>query len=716
MNQYNARYYEDDREYTTTDVDSEEGEDMDEGEGEDMGEGEVKALCDEETRFAPSSSFAHRWSIEEISDLIRTDPKVASIDQRVLGAEVAKVATALHLATETAWKHSPTRNYKGELPPLSPYKFQLRIAAMLMITENLRAGGSLGGKGSMLCMDMGLGKTIVCILIIVARYLTEKKEGKREFTKTLIVSPNTVMQVWHSMFKEWFPALANFIGRSSNESTVVTVASINLFNKSDRPGIANRVFGRVIIDEAHAIKNDATNTYRCLDSIETGVRMLVTATPLQNTVKELKNLIKFIGGPPIEIVDKTKEGVRKEGVRKKSRVGEQAPLVLEEGIAVSQLESALLMFKAIRSDVWVEEPHLEMLPPSCNILMCNLSRCAVDMYNVLQSASTNKKVVNDFEFAALYRIVSIDAMGFLNHVADTADRMAKLKKYTDRMPQQATVYAEGYATSRKCFPELIGEDDEVYMGHKTAELFKDILAHQDEKAIVFCHYMKEVEVVVKAFSELNTALANKGKPTIPIAMLHGDMGQQEQEDNTKNFTEGPARVLISNVNTGGQGLNLQVASRVYKMSPDYNPAKEEQAFGRAYRIGQTKPVTLITMVANTEVEMSIYKMQSDKSVLMKTYTGSDVNRSKPEDRVTEIIVAAAVGVEPMEEASLADTLADLKKTLGVLDDEMTRMKAIRHSVNKTKMRTHGTKIVKTRQQITKVVRSIDEMFEGGVAV
>tara|TARA_Y100000389_G_scaffold164614_1_gene168420 strand:- start:18687 stop:20162 length:1476 start_codon:yes stop_codon:yes gene_type:complete len=146
---------------------------------------------------------------------------------------------------------------------------------------------------------------------------------------------------------------------------------------------------------------------------------------------------------------------------------------------------------------------------------------------------------------------------------------------------------------------------------KLDHLLQGLNSHHDknEKTLVFCAFVKEINITVK-FLQKNGFCCER---------LDGHMSMLERNEAVERFTNTPTTtIFVIQINTGGQGINLQCANHIYIMSPDWNPAVEHQAIGRAYRKGQTKPVYVTKFCISSgvpekpSVEENIIKLQYAK--------------------------------------------------------------------------------------------------------
>lgn len=182
------------------------------------------------------------------------------------------------------------------------------------------------------------------------------------------------------------------------------------------------------------------------------------------------------------------------------------------------------------------------------------------------------------------------------------------------MRKKLSVECEGLAD------DLLSED---WVGSSTKidEVCRLLSGHAD-KSIVFCSFVDEMELLTSNLSRVG----------IESLSFHGGLGSEAREEVLSRFRNDPSvRVLAVQIAAGGAGLNLQVASRVYVLSPHYNPMMEVQALGRCYRHGQSKPVQMIKLVMRDSIEERICEIQEKKLEIVSEALGDSriFNRMSP---------------------------------------------------------------------------------------
>ena len=162
-------------------------------------------------------------------------------------------------------------------------------------------------------------------------------------------------------------------------------------------------------------------------------------------------------------------------------------------------------------------------------------------------------------------------------------------------------------------------------------LFRMIKSHPSEKTLIFCQFRGEMDYIQK----------NMECPTFRI---DGSVPKEERDSQVNAFKEAPpGAVFIIQIKSGGQGLNLQEATRVYITGPSWNPATELQAVGRSHRTGQTKSVYVKKLIYKetdtfVSVEEEMMALQGHKSIVCsKVLNDERIEKQIPVKRTTEKI-------------------------------------------------------------------------------
>jgi len=434
---------------------------------------------------------------------------------------------------------------------IAPYQHE----GVRWLVERERASDYPGG---FLCDEMGLGKTVQMIATMSANLMQ----------KTLIIVPKSIVPQWADEIHKFSPnfTVCKFdspgkeVPSFLNPTIVIAPYSVLIQRKGKPPSpLLNIKWDRVILDEAHEIRNRKSIKYTNAMQLRAPIRWVLTGTPIFNSMKDFVSLGTFIG------LSKTAVEMNPHLYREK------------------------YVLRRTKQDVAQFNKRLE-LPPA------DFQDIELEMYP---------------EERQLYQDVFNDARGVAKeHHANKALHMMALIEAFLRTRQVLTwpqMYFDGLARKEENaavdFPPWKGRSN------KMETLIKYIMEHRKEKTLVFCQFIGEMNKIQDILTEQN----------IETFRIDGSVDKDDREARIKAFkASAKAPVFLIQIKSGGVGLNLQDATRVYITSPSWNPATELQAIGRAHRTGQTQKVYIKRLIyAGDEelpsVEQSILELQDKKT-------------------------------------------------------------------------------------------------------
>jgi|TARA_B000000477_G_scaffold87821_1_gene74726 SNF2 family DNA or RNA helicase len=457
-------------------------------------------------------------------------------------------------------------NFNGRL--FAPYQ---REGVLWMLTMENQLSGP---KGGFLCDEMGLGKSAQ----LIATMLGNPKKS------TLLVVPKSIITQWANEIKKFAPKLSVHLfdgpKRYLKEADVVITPYSLLSTIEDTP-IHMNVWDRVILDEAHEIRNKSSKLFKSVCRLKTSIRWIVTGTPVFNSMKDFVSLCAFLG------IEKS----------------------LVQGMT-NKIHDIYIL-RRTKDDLAKINSRLE-LPP------CHFENVELDMFH-------DERQLYEFVFQGAQGIIK-DA--FKHAVSLNSKNMLILEcllraRQCCILPQ---MYLDGIAKQNGTQPEQwIGRSN------KMETLFRMIKSHPHEKTLVFCQFRGEMDYIQK----------NMERPTFRI---DGSVPKDERDNQVNLFKNAPpGAVFIIQIKSGGQGLNLQEATRVYITGPSWNPATELQAVGRSHRTGQTKIVYVKKLIYKetdtfVSVEEEMMALQGHKSIVCsKVLNDERIQRQIPVKRTTEKI-------------------------------------------------------------------------------
>ncbi len=440
---------------------------------------------------------------------------------------------------------------------------------------------TLKGLGSCIADDMGLGKTVQVITLL----LKLKEEGK--FNKpALVVCPTTLLGNWQKECEKFAPSLNVVIYHGLNRAAAPKSKSAgesktpkeskNIFKdedliittygtvRSDIDYLKELEWGLVIVDEAQNIKNPAIDQTRAVKSLKSDCRIAMSGTPVENRLTELWSIFDFINkGYLLNLNEFQKQySVPIEKYRNRNKI---------ENLKKSTSPFLLRRLKTDKSII-------DDLPEkNVNNEYCRLTK----------------------EQAALYTKTLDDIMAEIE-TSEGIDRKGLVLKLISSLKQICN-HPVNYIKKGEAAKELSGKS------LKIIELIDKIL-YSGEKVLIFTQYKEMGDILVK--------IIEKEFKLEPI-FFHGGIPRKKRDEMVEEFQNPESRksIMILSLKAGGTGLNLTSAANVIHYDLWWNPAVEDQATDRAYRIGQKKDVSVYRLITLGTFEEKIDEMITSKKTL-----------------------------------------------------------------------------------------------------
>lgn len=435
----------------------------------------------------------------------------------------------------------------------------------------------LGGR-ALLADEVGLGKTIEATCILSELHL------RGLIKKVLILTPATLVTQWRAELAEKF-RLEFTIGREREDwnDHDLLIASLDTA-KTERHAteIQQVQWGLVIVDEAHRLKNRGTRNWKFVNGIRARYLLLLSATPFQNDLVELYNLVTLLRPGQLYTDREFKQQFLTRGDRRKCR----DPAALKELLTQ-------VMIRNRRGEVGVEfvsrqstTRRLVMPPAQQALYEAAIAFCRR-------------------WFGELYGMSSpLVTIGYLKMLCGSPFRFREslVKKLLPRAREAKQPRLE------QAVRELVALADAVPLDVKLEALVQDLLAH-DDKVVVFTQYRGTLAYLA----------ARLKSERISAVQFHGGMNMKEKDAAVEQF-RGPARVLLA-TDAGSEGRNLQFARRIANYDLPWNPMKVEQRIGRVHRMGQTREVIVTSYTLEGTLEDDLLELLERKLNLFRLVVG-----------------------------------------------------------------------------------------------
>ena len=487
-------------------------------------------------------------------------------------------------------------SFTGTLRP-----YQERGLAWLAFLDSL-------GLGAVLADDMGLGKTVQLLALMARDRLAGPSATPAETAPTLLVCPMSLVGNWQREAARFVPDLRVRVHHGSERAKgeafadavaasalVVTTYSLAARDAAELGAVAWR---RIVLDEAQAVKNAATRQAQAVRGLPAAHRVAVTGTPVENRLADLWSIMEFAN-----------PGLLGGATTFKRRFAVPIEKYGDDD-AAARLRTLTQPFVLRR--VKTDRSIISDLPDKLEMeVLCSLTA---------EQAALYKAVVDDM----LDRIASSEGIERRGLVLAT---MTKLKQVCNHPAQ---LLGDG--------SRLAGRSGKLARVEETLE---EVLA-AGERALLFTQFAGFGGMLRAHLS------ARFGRE---VLFLHGGVAKTERDAMVERFSSsgpGTPALFVLSLKAGGTGLNLTAANHVIHVDRWWNPAVEDQATDRAFRIGQTRAVQVRKLVCAGTLEERIATMISEKRGLAARIVGTG------EGWLTELSTEQLRDLLRLEESAVMD--------------------------------------------------------------
>jgi SNF2 family DNA or RNA helicase len=466
---------------------------------------------------------------------------------------------------------SPPVDLKGTLRP-----YQLRGVSWLEYLQSL-------GLGACLADDMGLGKTVELIAFLLKRkhelLASESGSHENEYKPSLLICPLSVAGNWQKEIERFAPTLCPllhhgttrlsgeaFLQEALSRDIVITTYSLAA---KDEETLSAVPWSHVILDEAQAIKNQAALQTRSIKRLPSDHRIALTGTPVENRLSELWSIMDFLNPGYLG----SSESFRRQFILPIEKYKDRS--------RSDALRSIIQPFvlRRLKTDPTV----IQDLPEKMEMIV---------NYNLTEEQATlYSAVVEDM-------LEDIESQQGIKRRGLILAALTKLKQICNHpaLFLQDASSLDGRSGKLSRLEEML--EEAVSVGDRSL-IFTQFAA----MGAMLRHHLQE-------------------KMGLEVLFLHGRTSKKKRDEMIARFQAGSTPVFILSLKAGGFGLNLTAANQVFHFDRWWNPAVENQATDRAFRIGQKKNVFVHKFVCTGTLEEKINLMIEQKKSLADSVIGS----------------------------------------------------------------------------------------------
>lgn len=412
------------------------------------------------------------------------------------------------------------------------------------------------GAGACLADDMGLGKTVQTIALL----LNKAQDGA-----SLVVAPASVVPNWRKELAKFAPSLTIVSLNELNaeqrhqaieqvQANTVVLSTYGLLISEEEP-LVEKQWNVICLDEAHSIKNSQTKSSAVCMQLQAKCRLILTGTPIQNHLGELWNLFQFINPGLL--------GSMEQFTRKYINPIEMSGDKMRQ----SQLKRLVqpFMLRRTKQEVVAELPDKEEIT-----LPVELSTEEMAIYELIR-----RQAKAELDEDAASGSLSVNTLAMITKLRMAACSASLAHKNW-----------EGPSSKLDAFCDLVSE-----------------ICQSGNRVLVFSQFTSFLEMA---------QLKLKQAGFTDYYYLDGSTPIKKRSKMVDDFQQGKCPLFMISLKAGGLGLNLTGANYVIHLDPWWNPAIEQQATDRAYRIGQEQKVTVYHLISQHTIEEKIVRLHQTK--------------------------------------------------------------------------------------------------------
>ncbi len=493
------------------------------------------------------------------------------LDRWLAGEWDASPAFELRAEAERwgAWARPDHLMCLGSLRGVEQFDHQLRAC--------LRVIRDLNGR-AILADEVGLGKTIEAG-IVLKEYLL-----RGAVRTALVLVPASLCEQWRAELWEKFE-LEFVVSRGPagqwGRHPLVISSLETARHERHRPRVRGAGYDMVVVDEAHRLRNQQTLGWKFVNELNPRYLLLVTATPIQNDLRELYNLATLVRPGGVGTYSHFCREFMAGGDRRAPRNTPRLRGLLRNIMIRTRRADTDIVFTPRRVEtVWVPQTPDER-------------RLYRQVSEFIAAAVRTQEGAPGQRWYFTLMVLQKEMGSSWNAARGTLERLARNPDGLDAVPL------------RKLTARMAAVDAQS----KPRTLLKRLRALDGEKAVVFTQFRSTLESLAEALRA----------ERISHSLFHGELGWREKEEALERF-RGAAQVLLS-TEAGGEGRNLQFCRTVINYDLPWNPMRVEQRIGRVHRLGQKEQVRVVNLVARGTIESYVLEILERKIHMFQLVIG-----------------------------------------------------------------------------------------------
>jgi superfamily II DNA or RNA helicase len=423
------------------------------------------------------------------------------------------------------------------------------------------------GLGGCLADDMGLGKTVQILAHLVRRRRAADRRGP-----SLVIAPRSVLTNWVREAEHFTPSMRTAIYHGPGRGEVLEdlerldlLVTTYATMRADIGLLEGLPFDYVVLDESQAIKNRESRTARAACRLDAAHRLALSGTPIENHLDELGSLLQFLNPGLL-------------GSRR------QFQALTGGGTASPSPERLAWLQRALRPVILrrTREQVLDELPAKTeHVLRCPLPSAQRTAYDEIR------------DHYRAHVLAKVEERGLAKSKMHVLEALLRLRQAA-------------------CHPALVDPQRHAQKAAKLEVLLPMLgeIAEAGHKALVFSQFTKFLSLVRQRLEAAG------------VSYEYMDGRTRKRAERIDRFQdEADVPVFLISLKAGGTGLNLTAAQYVFLLDPWWNPAVEDQAVGRAHRMGQGEHVTVYRLIGEDTVEDRVLELQARKQALVQAVLG-----------------------------------------------------------------------------------------------